>query len=258
MPESEHTRKVDEQVGTVGAYLEEATIHEFQANLRGRLLRPGDPDFDAARKVFNGAIDRLPALIVQCAGVADVISAVRFARVHELLVAVRGGGHNVAGNAVCDGGMVIDLSRMRSVRVDPERQTARAEAGATWGDFDHETQAHGLATPGGMVSSTGIAGLTLGGGIGWLLGTHGLTCDNLLSADIVTADGRFLTASATQHEELFWGLRGGGGNFGIVTSFEFRSTSLVRSLAAQSSFPLSRLSKSWRFIVLLPVQRLMS
>jgi FAD binding domain/Berberine and berberine like len=240
MPESEHARMADEQVGTVGAYLEEAAINEFKADLRGELLRPGDRDFDAARRVFNGAINKLPTLIVRCAGVADVISAVRFARVHELLVAVRGGGHNVAGNAVCDGGIVIDLSRMRSVRVDPERQTARAEAGATWGDFDHETQAHGLATPGGMVSSTGIAGLTLGGGIGWLLGTCGLTCDNLLSVDIVTADGRFLTASATYNEELFWGLRGGGGNFGIVTSFEYRLHRLGPVLGGSIIYPLEQ------------------
>jgi len=240
MPEPENARTAVDQVATVGASLEEAAINEFRADLRGELLRPGESDFDAARRVFNGAINKLPALIVRCAGVADVISSVRFANVHELLVAVRGGGHNVAGNAICDGGIVIDLSRMRSIRIDPERRTARAEAGATWGDFDHETQAHGLATPGGMVSSTGIAGLTLGGGIGWLLGTRGLTCDNLLSADVVTADGRFLTASPTSHEDLFWGLRGGGGNFGIVTSFEYRLHHLCLVLGGSIIYPLEQ------------------
>ena len=200
----------------------ESRTTEFKARLRGDLLGPGDPHYDAARKVFNGAIDRRPALIARCAGVADVIEAVRFAREADLLTSIRGGGHGVTGNAVCDGGLVIDLSAMRSVYVDPASRTARAEGGATWGDFDHETQAFGLATTGGIVPSTGIAGLTLGGGIGYLNRKYGLACDNLLSADVVTADGRMLRASAGQNQDLFWALRGGGGNFGVVTSFEYR------------------------------------
>ncbi len=202
--------------------LDKTTIQEFRASLRGALLRPGDDGYDAARRVWNGMIDRKPALIVPCAGVADVINAVNFARTHNLLVSVRGGGHNVTGNAVCEGGIMIDLSPMKGIRVDPVRRTARAQAGLTWREFDHETQAFGLATTGGQVSSTGIAGLTLGGGVGWLMRTCGLAVDNLLSVDIVTADGRLLTASATENEDLFWGVRGGGGNFGIVTSFEYR------------------------------------
>jgi len=167
-------------------------------------------------------IDRKPALIARCAGVADVIQAVQFARTHQLLVSVRGGGHNVTGTAVCEGGLMIDLSQMRSVRVDPSRRTVRAEGGTKWIDFDHETQAFGLATTGGTCSDTGIAGLTLGGGIGWLGGKYGLASDNLLSVDIVTADGQFRTASATEHADLFWGVRGGGGNFGVVTAFEYQ------------------------------------
>jgi FAD/FMN-containing dehydrogenase len=201
---------------------DKTTIQEFRASLRGALLRPGDDGYDSARRVWNGMIDRKPALIVRCAGVADVINAVNFARTHNLLLSVRGGGHNVTGNAVCEGGIMIDLSPMKGIRVDPVRRTARAQAGLTWSEFDHETQAFGLATTGGQVSSTGIAGLTLGGGVGWLMRTCGLAVDNLLSVDIVTADGRLLTASATGNEDLFWGVRGGGGNFGIVTSFEYR------------------------------------
>lgn len=202
--------------------LEEATVQEFKASLRGELLLPGDEGYDEARKIWNGMIDKRPALIARCAGVADVIDAVNFARTHNLLVSVRGGGHNVAGLAVCDGGIMIDLSLMKSVHVDPKARTARAQSGATLGDLDHETQVFGLAVPAGIVSTTGIAGLTLGGGIGWLTRKYGLTIDNLLSVDIVTADGRFLTASKTENADLFWGVRGGGGNFGIVTSFEYR------------------------------------
>jgi len=195
------------------AVLDEAVVQGLQASLHGPLLRPDDAGYDAARQVWNGMIDidRRPALIARCAGVADVIAAVRFARTHHLLVSVRGGGHNIPGNAVCQGGLMIDLASMRSVRVDPVRRTARAEGGATWGDFDRETQALGLATTGGIVSDTGIAGLTLGGGLGWLAGKYGLSCDNLLSVDLVTADGTVLMASATENADLFWGLRGGGG-----------------------------------------------
>ena len=197
-------------------------IADFKASLRGTLLQPSDEAYDAARVVWNGMIDRRPRLIARCHGVADVVAAVNFARRHGLLVAVRGGGHNVAGYATCDGGLMIDLSLMRAVRVDPAARTARVEGGATWRDVDWETTAFGLATPGGLISTTGVAGLTLSGGIGWLRGSHGLCIDNLLSVDVVTADGRLLRASETDNSDLFWAVRGGGGNFGIVTSFEFR------------------------------------
>src|SRR5207245_2250855 len=170
-------------------FLEEATVQQFVANLRGPLLRDGEAGYDAARMVWNGMIDRHPALIARCAGVADVMTAVRFARTHRLLLAVRGGGHNITGNAVCEAGLMIDLSPMKSVRVDPVRRTARAEGGLTWGEYNRETQAFGLASTGGVVSTTGIGGLTLGGGLGWLMGKHGLSGDNLLSADIVAAHG---------------------------------------------------------------------
>jgi FAD/FMN-containing dehydrogenase len=191
-------------------------------SFRGELVLSTSPGYDAARQVWNGAIDRRPACIARCTGVADVVAAVRFARERDLLVAVRAGGHGVAGHAVCDGGLVIDLSPMKGMRVDPHASTARAGAGVLWGELDRETQLHGLATVGGIVTHTGIAGLTLGGGIGWLMRKHGATVDNLLSVDLVTADGDFVTASAEENPELFWGVRGGGGNFGIVTSFEYR------------------------------------
>src|SRR6266481_8485106 len=217
--------------------LEEAAVRNFAAGLRGPLLRPEDSGYDAARKVWNGMIDRRPGLIARCVGAADVIAAARFARTHGLLVSVRGGGHNITGNAVCEGGLMIDLSPMKSVRVDLVNQTARAEGGLTWGEFNRETQAFGLATTGGVVSTTGIAGLTLGGGLGWLMGKHGLSCDNLFSADIVTADGQFLTASAERNPDLFWGLRGGGGNFGVVTSFEYRLYPVAQVLAGMVVHP---------------------
>ncbi len=202
--------------------LNEAAVEDFKAGLRGNLLFPGEDGYDDARTVWNAMIDRKPGLIVRCAGVADVIDSVNLARSNNLLVAVRGGGHNVAGYGVCEGGILIDLSPMKGLRVDPTARTARAEPGLTWGEFDRETQAFGLATPGGQISTTGIAGVTLGGGWGWLSRKYGLASDNLLSADIVTADGNFLTASATENADLFWGLRGGGGNFGVVTSFDYR------------------------------------
>jgi len=191
------------------------------AGFRGPVLTAREAEFDAARRIWNGAIDRKPRLIAQCTGAADVIAALRHARESGLLVSVRGGGHGVGGHAVNDGGIVIDLSSMRSVRVAPERRRAWADGGALWGDFDHETQAFGLATTGGIVTHTGVAGLTLGGGIGWLMRKHGTTADNLLGADVVTADGRLVRAGEGGDEALLWGLRGGGGNFGVVTTFEF-------------------------------------
>lgn len=199
-----------------------ATVEEFKTRLRGPLLTAADPGYDEARVIWNGMHDKKPALIARCTGVADVIDSVNFAREQKLLTAVRGGGHNVAGSASCDGGIMIDLSLMKGIRVDPRAKTAHAQGGVTWGDIDRETQAFGLASVGGVVSTTGIGGLTLGGGLGWLRRKHGLSIDNLLSVDIVTADGRFLTASDTENSDLFWGIRGGGGNFGVVTSFEFR------------------------------------
>ena len=214
---------IDQIVDTrTASQVDEATVLAFEEALRGELLRPGTVGYDEARTVWNAMVDRRPTLIARCAGASDVIEAVNFARVHGLLISVRGGGHSVSGSAVCDGGLMVDLSRMKGIRVDATRRTARAEAGVLWGELDRETQVFGLATTGGTVSDTGIAGLTLGGGQGWLMAKHGLTCDNLLSVDVVMADGRLLVASATEHPELFWAVRGGGGNFGIVTSFEYQ------------------------------------
>jgi FAD/FMN-containing dehydrogenase len=229
------------------ALLEEGVVEAFRASLRGQLLRAGDASYDAARTIWNGMIDRRPALIARCAGVADVIHGVNFAQTHQLLLAVRGGGHNVAGNAVCDGGLMLDLSGMQSVRVDPVRRTARAEPGLTWGEFDHETQVFGLATSGGQVSTTGIAGLTLGGGWGYLARKYGLASDNLLAVDIVTANGQLLTASATEHADLFWGVRGGGGNFGVVTSFEYQLHPVGPVLAGVVIHPFAQARAVLRF-----------
>ena len=194
----------------------------FRAQVRGAVCLPGEPGYEKSRTVWNAMIDRRPGLVVCAAGAADVIEAVNLAREHGLVLAVRGGGHNIAGHAVCDHGLMLDLSAMKSVRVDPASRTARVEPGVTLGEFDREAQAFGLATPLGINSTTGVAGLTLGGGFGWLSRKHGLTIDNLISADLVTADGRLLHVSAREHPELFWAIRGGGGNFGVVTSFEFR------------------------------------
>jgi FAD/FMN-containing dehydrogenase len=188
---------------------------------RGDLITADHLDYDDARILWNGAVDRRPGLIARCSGTADVAAAVRFARDRDLEIAVRGGGHNVAGTALCDHGIVIDLSAMRAVSVDPVAGTALVQGGALWGDVDHETQAHGLATTGGIVSHTGVGGLGLGGGIGWLMREHGLTVDNLVEAEVVTADGEIVRASADEHPDLFWALRGGGGNFGVVSSFRF-------------------------------------
>lgn len=227
--------------------LSEPAIHEFKACLRGQLLVPGDEGYDSARKVFNAMIDKRPALILRCAGPSDVIEGVKFARQNNLQLSVRGGGHSVAGKAVCEGGLMLDLSPMKGIRVDPVRRTAQVQPGLTLGEFDRETQAFGLATTLGIVTLTGIAGLTLGGGIGWLNGKHGLACDNLLSADVVTADGRFLTASAAENEELFWGLRGGSGNFGIVTSFEYQLHPVGPVLGGMVLYPLGKAKEVLRF-----------
>jgi FAD/FMN-containing dehydrogenase len=197
-------------------------IDGLKGSLRGRVLTPDSDQYDEARAIWNAMIDRRPALIVRCASAADVTRAVRFAAEHKLLLAVRGGGHNIAGNAVCDGGLMIDLSPMKSVRVDPAGRTAWVEPGVTLGEFDRDAQAFGLATPLGINSTTGVAGLTLGGGFGWLSRKLGLSIDNLISADVVTAAGELVKASETENRDLFWAIRGGGGNFGIVTSFEFR------------------------------------
>ena len=202
--------------------LETVAFDELGESFRGERLLPTSPGYDMARRIWNGAIDRNPACIARCTGVADVVAAVRFARERDLLVSVRSGGHGVGGHALCDGGLVIDLSPMKGIRVNPAMRTARAEAGVLWGELDRETQLFGLATVGGIVTHTGIAGLTLGGGIGWLMRKHGATVDNLLSADVVTAEGELVTASEEENSDLFWAIRGGGGNFGIVTSFEYR------------------------------------
>ena len=201
--------------------VDDGAIDGFGEGLHGELLRPGDPNYDETRAIWNGMIDRRPALIARAMGISDVIAAVNFAREQDMVLAIRGAGHNIAGNAVCDDGLMLDLSAMRSVQVDPEGQTARVEPGATLADFDHEAQAFGLATPLGINSTTGVAGLTLGGGFGWLTRRYGMTVDNLRSVDIVTADGELRHASDDENPDLFWGVRGGGGNFGVVTSFEF-------------------------------------
>ena len=202
--------------------LDDASFNSFRQTFYGPILFPGDADYDSVRSLWNGMYDRRPALIARCTGAADVIDAVNFAREHGLLATVRGGGHHFSGNAAWDDALMIDLSLMKGIRVDVQNCTARAQGGVTWGELDRETQAFGLATPGGVVSTTGIAGLTLGGGVGWLRRKYGLACDNLVSVDIVTADGQLRRASEDENADLFWGIRGGGGNFGIVTAFEYR------------------------------------
>jgi FAD/FMN-containing dehydrogenase len=200
----------------------DATIAELNESIRGEVIRPGDANYDEARAIWNAAHDKHPALIVRCTGQADVVKAVEFARSQELKVAVRGGRHSIPGFSTVDDGIVIDLGPMQGIHIDVAGQTGRAEGGVTWGAFDHECQQFGLAVTGGLVSTTGLGGFTLGGGIGWLVRKHGLACDNLISVDVVTADGRCVTASANENPELFWGICGGGGNFGIVTSLEFQ------------------------------------
>jgi FAD/FMN-containing dehydrogenase len=227
--------------------LSDTDIQGLRSALRGELIRSDHGSYETARRVWNGNIDRRPALVARCTGVADVQQAVYFARTRRLSVSVRGGGHSAPGYGTNDGGLVIDLSPMKGIRVDPGARTVRAESGVLWRELDHETQAFGLATTGGTVSSTGIAGLTLGGGLGWLMGKHGLSVDNLISADVVTADGHFRKASATDTPDLFWALRGGGGNFGVVTSFEYRLHPVTQVLGGPVIYPLEQAREVLRF-----------
>ena len=214
---------------------------------RGDVILPGDAGYDSARTVWNGMIDRRPALIARCADTSDVVAAVRFARAYGLGVAIRGGGHNAAGLAVADGALVVDLTAMHDVAVDPAQRTATAGGGTTWGVFDAATQAYGLATTGGAISTTGIAGLTLGGGVGWLMRSYGLACDNLIAAEVVTADGEIVTTSEDEHPELLWGLRGGGGNFGVVTQLTFRLHPVGPMLGGLLVHPIERAPEVLRF-----------
>ncbi|MFI8104547.1 FAD-binding oxidoreductase [Streptomyces sp. NPDC086023] len=233
--------------GTAAKVIDEA-YDTLAKEFRGPLVRPDDPSYETDRRIWNGAVDRRPALIARCAGVADVITVVRFAASAGLPVAVRGGGHSFPGHSACDDGIVVDLSPMRGIRVDPEQRTARAQAGVLLGELDHETQAFGLAVPAGVVTHTGLAGLTLGGGIGWLMRAYGLTVDQLLSADLVTADGTLVTADENRNAELFWGLRGGGGNFGVVTEFTFRLNPVgPEVLAGPLIWPMERSASLLRF-----------
>ncbi len=219
----------------------------FGASVRGDVIRPGDSEYDRARTLYNAMIDKRPALIVRAVDVADVIATVELARTHRLDLAIRGGGHNGAGLGSVDDGVVLDLSRMKGIRVDPDARTVRVEAGCTWGELDHATHAFGLATPSGMISTTGVAGLTLGGGVGHLSRKYGLSIDNLLAADVVLADGRFVTASASEHPDLFWALRGGGGNFGVVTSFLFRTYPVATVTAARTLWPIEQSAEVMRW-----------
>lgn len=222
-------------------------IGQLAANLRGDLILPSDPDYESVRAVYNGMIDKRPAMIARCADVADVIAAVTFARKHDLLLAIRGGGHHGAGLGTCDAGLVIDLSQMKGIRVDPESRSVRVEGGCTWGEVDHATHAFGMATPSGFISTTGVGGLTLGGGLGYLTRKHGLTIDNLLAVDVVLADGSFVTASADEHADLFWAVRGGGGNFGVVTSFLFRLHPVSTVVGGPTLWPIDQAAEVMRW-----------
>jgi FAD/FMN-containing dehydrogenase len=222
-------------------------FNKLASGLRSELLTCDHRGYDGARKVWNGMVDKRPALIARCAGTADVISCVRFAREYDLLVSVRGGGHHYAGKSVCAGGLMIDLSPMKGIRVDPAARTARAQPGLRLGEFDRETQAFGLATTLGVNTDAGMSGLTLGGGYGWLAGRFGLACDNLLSADVVTVDGRLVVASPTENEDLFWGVRGAGANLGIVTSFDYRLHPVGPVLGGMVVYPLARGAEVLRF-----------
>jgi FAD/FMN-containing dehydrogenase len=227
--------------------LNEKSIADLSARFSGVLLRPGESGYDDARKIHNGMIDRNPALIARCVGTADIVDSVNFARTQGLELAVRGGGHNVAGRAVCDDGLMLDLSLMKGIHVDPVRRTARAQGGVTWREFNRETQAHGLATTGGVISTTGIAGLTLGGGLGWLMAKHGLAMDNLLSAEVVTAAGDILRASKDENGDLFWGLQGGGGNFGAASWLEYRLHPVGMVTSGLIAYPVDQARDVLRF-----------
>jgi FAD/FMN-containing dehydrogenase len=215
-------------------------LDPLRSRFRGEIIQPGDASYDSARKVYNAMIDKRPALIARCVDVADVMAAVDFGRANKLLTAIRGGGHNGGGLGICDGGLVIDLSRMKGVHVDPTKGTVRVEGGCVWGDVDHATHPFGLAVPCGFISTTGVGGLTLGGGIGYLTRRYGLTIDNLLVVDVVLADGRFVTASAEENADLFWALKGGGGNFGVVTSFLFRAQPVKTVYAGPTFWPMDQ------------------
>lgn len=237
----------------IEATIEEASIEELASRVRGTIVRPGDAGYDAAKQVYNGMIDKHPALIIRVVDVADVIAAVNFARDHRLALAIRGGGHSGPGLGTVDDGLVIDLSGMKGIRVDPAAQTVRVEGGCTWSEVDHATHPFGMATPNGFISSTGVGGLTLGGGIGYLARSRGLTLDNLLSVDVVLADGRFVTASTDENTDLFWAVRGGGGNFGVVTSFLFRLHPVSTVYGGPMLWPLDQaesLLKYWRDFIL--------
>ncbi|HEY7649267.1 MAG TPA: FAD-binding oxidoreductase [Methylomirabilota bacterium] len=227
--------------------VKDSALGKLRSILKGDLLSPRDDEYDAARRIFNAMIDRRPAVIARCTNTADVVACVRFAREHSLMVAVRGGGHSIGGLSLCEDGLVIDLSPMKDIRVDAGARRVRAQPGLTLAEFDRATHAAGLATTMGVASTTGIAGLTLGGGLGWLMGKHGLACDNLLSATVVTADGAIVTASATEHPDLFWGLRGGGGNFGIVTEFEYRVHPLTTVLGGAAFYPVEKAREVLQF-----------
>src|SRR5262244_989671 len=218
--------------------LSESAVTAFKAEVRGEVLEPGDPRYEATRKVYNAMIDLNPRLIARCSDVADVIAAVKFGREHKLPLSIRSGGHNAAGLGVCDDGLVIDLSQIRYVRVDPKKRTVLAGGGAVWGDVDHATHAFGLAVPAGIISTTGVGGLTLGGGIGHLTRQCGLTIDNLVAVDMVLADGRFVTANPKENSDLFWAVRGGGGNFGIVTAFLFKAHPVHTNYAGPMLWPM--------------------
>lgn len=227
--------------------MDQRNVSDLAGQLDGSLQRPGDPEYDTARTIWNAMIDRHPALIARCVSTADVVAAVRFAREHELLVSVRGGGHNVAGNAVCDDGLMIDLTLMNDVSVYPDTHSVIAGGGCTLGAIDTASHAHGLAVPAGIISETGVGGLALGGGVGWLVRKYGMTCDNLISAEVVTADGRVLTASAEENDDLFWALRGGGGNFGVVTAFEFKAHPVANVIGGMIIHPRAAARDVYRF-----------
>jgi hypothetical protein len=237
-----------EVVDLDGRTVSETLIRDFKASLRGELFRPGSEGYESSRRIWNANIVKYPSVIAKCSGPADVGASVNFARKNNLLVSIKGGGHSIPGLGLCDGGLTIDLGSFKGVRVRPDEKTALAGAGVTWGEFDHETQLHGLATTGGEISTTGISGLTLGGGVGWLNAMYGTSCDNLVSADVVTADGSVLTADADRNSDLFWGLRGGGGNFGVVTSLKYKLHPVGMTLSGFVAWPIEKTREILEFL----------